>query len=215
MSSNDVADLRREYQEKILKREALCQSPIDQFRIWFEEARKAELLEPNAMSLATADASGRVSCRTVLLKAFDDKGFVFFTNYGSRKASHIEDNPHVALLFTWLPLERQLEINGRAEKIPHAESLRYFMSRPFGSRVGAWVSQQSQIISSRKLLEEKFDQMMTQFSHGEVPLPDFWGGYRVVPEEIEFWQGAPKRLHDRFRYQKSADGTWHIHRLSP
>jgi pyridoxamine 5'-phosphate oxidase len=215
MSSNDIASLRQEYREKILSQDELQANPVDQFRLWFEEAKSAECLEPNAMTLSTATREGQVSSRTVLLKAFDEWGFVFFTNYKSRKARQIAENPSVSLLFTWLPLERQVEINGTAEKISHAESLRYFMSRPLGSRIGAWVSQQSKIIPSRKLLEQKFEEVMEKFADGEVPLPDFWGGYRVNPSEIEFWQGAPKRLHDRFRYVRDEDHDWQIQRLSP
>ncbi|GAB4240216.1 MAG: pyridoxamine 5'-phosphate oxidase [Candidatus Methylacidiphilales bacterium] len=215
VDSASVAELRREYSGRGLDRESLAADPINQFRTWFEQAREANLLEPNAMTLATADRSGRVTARTVLLKAFDARGFVFFTNYGSRKATQIAENPQVALLFTWLQLERQVEITGTAEKISTAESLAYFASRPFGSRLGAWVSQQSQIIPSRKVLEMKFEEMRRKFANGDVPLPDFWGGYRVVPHSIEFWQGCPSRLHDRFLYQRDSTGTWTIARLSP
>ena len=210
----DVADLRREYSARELRREQLNPDPIAQFRVWFQEAQAASLLEPNAMTLATADARGRVTARTVLLKAFDARGFVFFTNYESVKARQMEENSQVALLFTWLPLERQLSIRGHAEKISTAESLAYFASRPFGSRLGAWVSQQSRIISSRKLLEMKFEELRQKFANGEVPLPDFWGGYRVVPDSMEFWQGAVSRLHDRFLYTHIKD-AWTIDRLSP
>ena len=210
----DVADLRREYNTRGLHREDLDKDPITQFRTWFQDAQKAALLEPNAMTLATADSTGRVTARTVLLKAFDTRGFVFFTNYESVKARQIAENSQVALLFTWLPLERQLSICGHAEKISTVESLAYFASRPFGSRLGAWVSQQSRVISSRKLLEIKFEEMRKKFANGEVPLPDFWGGYRVVPETMEFWQGAASRLHDRFLYRRLHD-SWSIERLSP
>jgi len=214
-ASPSVEDLRRDYRQRILNREDLAQNPIDQFRTWFDEACKAELTEPNAMTLATATASGFVSARTVLLKAYDNKGFVFFTNYESRKSKALEENPQASLLFPWLDLERQVEINGRAEKISTAESLSYFTKRPFGSRVGAWVSRQSSIVTSRSLLEVKFDEMMRKFKDGQVPLPDFWGGWRIVPGEVEFWQGGTNRLHDRFRYVRDDSGNWSIHRLAP
>ncbi len=209
-----IADLRREYTDRGLHRADLDPDPVAQFRKWFQEAQAADLLEPNAMALATADAKGRVTARTVLLKAFDQKGFVFFTNYNSLKAAQIAENPQAALLFNWLPLERQVSISGPVEKISTAESLAYFASRPFGSRLGAWVSQQSRVIPTRKWLEAKFEEMRKKFASGEVPLPDFWGGYRVAPETLEFWQGAASRLHDRFLYTR--DGTeWKIERLSP
>ncbi len=213
--SETIEDLRRDYRQQALDREDLHTDPVEQFRKWFMEACSAELTEPNAMTIACSDANGKVSARTVLLKAYDQKGFVFFTNYESRKSKALEQNPKAALLFPWLDLERQVEINGTAEKISTAESLAYFTKRPIGSRVGAWVSRQSSIISSRSLLETKFEEMMTKFKHGEVPLPDFWGGWRIVPEEMEFWQGRSNRLHDRFRYQLTPDGNWNINRYSP
>ncbi len=209
-----LAALRREYTTRGLRRENLHADPVEQFREWFGDASEAGLIEPNAMTLATADREGRVSARTVLLKAYDARGFVFFTNYGSRKAREMAENPNASLLFPWLGLERQVSICGAVEKISTAESLAYFASRPFGSRVGAWVSRQSEIISSRSFLEAKLDQMMQKFAKGEVPLPDFWGGYRVVPRTIEFWQGGAKRLHDRFVYERNGD-DWQIARLSP
>jgi pyridoxamine-phosphate oxidase len=211
----DPANLRENYESGALHREDLDADPVVQFRKWFEEAvASGKVCEPNAMTLATANAAGRVTARTVLLKAYDEKGFVFFTNYTSVKARQIAENPQVALLFPWLPLERQVSIQGRAERISAAESLAYFVSRPFTSRVGAWVSHQSRVISSRKLLEMKFEEMRRKFANGEVPLPDFWGGYRVVPEAVEFWQGRTSRLHDRFLYTREGGG-WRIDRLSP
>lgn len=211
----DPADLRQSYEAGELRREDLQADPVAQFRVWFDEALTCKkICEPNAMTLATADASGRVTARTVLLKAYDDKGFVFFTNYSSEKARQIGENPQVALLFPWLPLERQVSVSGRAARISAAESLAYFVSRPFSSRVGAWVSHQSSVVSSRKLLEMKFEEMRRKFANGEVPLPDFWGGYRVAPETVEFWQGRTSRLHDRFRYSRAGAG-WRIDRLSP
>ncbi|MDR1304858.1 MAG: pyridoxamine 5'-phosphate oxidase [Verrucomicrobiales bacterium] len=211
----NIANLRREYTTSGLRKEDLSPNPFDQFRQWFREAQAAGLLEPNAMSLATAGANGAVTARTVLLKAFDERGLVFFTNYESVKARQLAENPRAALLFPWLALERQVTISGPVEKISTVESLAYFASRPFGSRLGAWISQQSRVIPSRKLLELKFEEMRRKFANGEVPLPSFWGGYRVAPETIEFWQGAASRLHDRFQYSRDPRGEWVIERLSP
>jgi pyridoxamine 5'-phosphate oxidase len=209
----DVAELRRNYTRDGLRRADLAGDPVAQFRQWFGEAVAAELVEPNAMVLSTTDGH-RPSSRSVLLKAYDEKGFVFFTNYESRKAQDIAADPNVSLLFPWYPLERQVGILGRAERISAAESLAYFTSRPHGSRLGAWVSQQSAVINSRKFLEMKWDEVKRKFADGEIPLPSFWGGIRVVPTEIEFWQGRENRLHDRFRYTRSGD-VWTIERLSP
>jgi len=210
-----LSDLRQEYTRAGLRKADLSADPIAQFRKWFDEALSAGLIEPNAMTLSTATPQGKVSARTVLLKAYDTKGFVFFTNYGSRKARDLSENPHAALLFPWLGLERQVIITGMAEKISAAESAAYFISRPFGSRVGAWVSHQSQVISSRAILEAKLEELLKKFAQGGVPLPDFWGGYRIVPETIEFWQGRPNRLHDRFLYARNAEGAWTVERLAP
>ena len=215
MSSNaEIHSLRVDYKHEPLTEESLKSDPIAQFRLWFDEARASGIPEPNAMTLGTADRSGRVSCRTVLLKAYDDRGFVFFTNYGSRKAQQVAENPRAALLFPWVALARQIEIAGPVEKISAAESLAYFMSRPIGSRLGAWVSDQSQIISSRSVLLAKFEDLKNKFADGEIPKPDFWGGYRVIPETIEFWQGGGDRLHDRFLYTQK-NRTWSHVRLSP
>ena len=167
------------------------------------------------MSLATVGQDLRPRVRTVLLKIFDERGFVFFTNYESRKARQIAENENVSLLFPWLALERQVIVCGTAEKISTAESLAYFVTRPRGSQLGAWVSAQSSVITTRSLLEQKWEEMKRKFGEGQVPLPDFWGGYRVVPRDIEFWQGRPSRLHDRFSYTRQPDGTWKIERLSP
>ncbi|SDX50871.1 pyridoxamine 5'-phosphate oxidase [Marinobacter mobilis] len=210
----DIGDMRREFESEGLDRDHLDDSPIRQFEHWFHDAREAGILEPNAMSLATAGSDSQPDLRTVLLKYFDDKGFVFYTNYGSRKAGEIDQNPKAALLFPWIGLNRQVIIQGPVEKVSKAESLRYFSSRPRGSQIGAWVSEQSKVITSRGLLEQKVAEIKRRFSQGDVPLPSFWGGYRVVPERIEFWQGRPSRLHDRFEYLRQDDG-WLIQRLQP
>lgn len=212
--SPDVADLRREYCRQGLRRSTLDADPFAQFRKWINEAIAAGLPEPNAMVLSTTDGK-RPSSRTVLLKAHDGRGFVFFTNYDSRKARDIAADAHVSLLFPWFPIERQVGIIGIAEKITAAESLAYFVSRPHGSRLGAWVSHQSSVISSRTLLEMKWQEMKRKFQQGDIPLPSFWGGFRVVPSEIEFWQGRENRLHDRFRYVRDAQNAWTIERLAP
>jgi pyridoxamine 5'-phosphate oxidase len=212
----DVGNMREEYREGELNREDMASDPFRQFDLWFKEAlAKPEISEANAMTLATAGADGRVTARTVLLKAWDEKGFVFFTNYHSVKGQQIAENDQVALLFPWLPLERQVSVSGRAEKIAAAESLAYFSSRPFTSRLGAWVSDQSSIVTSRKLLEMKFEEVRQKYANGDVPIPDFWGGYRVRPETVEFWQGRTSRLHDRFLYTRKDENDWSLDRLSP
>ena len=214
----DLSDFRREYTQAGLSREDLDADPVKQFRKWFDQVCKAQLLEPNAVVVSTVrmgdNGMPQPVQRTVLLKAFDERGLVFYTNYQSAKARQIAENAQVSLLFPWLGLERQAIVEGRAEKVSMAESLKYFMSRPFGSRLGAWVSHQSSVITSRKLLELKFDEMKRKFADGKVPLPSWWGGYRVVPTRWEFWQGRPSRLHDRFQYRKS-DSSWEIERLAP
>jgi len=190
-------------------------NPFVVFGEWFNAARAAEIPECNAASLATADANGRVTCRTVLLKAWDKRGFVFFTNYTSEKARQLDENPHAALLFPWLQMSRQVEITGRAERISTAESAAYFVTRPFKSQVGAWISQQSSVITSRAMLEAKFHQMLRKFRDGKVPLPDHWGGYRIVPDTFEFWQAGAHRLHDRIQYKRAYHGDWRRVRLQP
>ncbi|MDP3850632.1 MAG: pyridoxamine 5'-phosphate oxidase [Luteolibacter sp.] len=210
----DLAEFRKEYSSRGLRREELNPDPVAQFSQWFIQATELEVHEPNAMTLATVDGTGMPYQRTVLLKYYDKDGFVFFTNYSSRKATQIAANPKCSLLFPWITLERQVIIQGHAEKISTAESLRYFASRPRDSQIGAWVSNQSEVITSRKFLMQKLSEIREKFHHGEIPLPSFWGGYRVVPEAIEFWQGGPARLHDRFLYRKHGS-DWAIERLSP
>lgn len=210
----DLAEFRKEYSDRGMHREDLHADPVRQFEKWFQQAIELQLHEPNAMTLATVDATGMPYQRTVLLKYFDANGFVFFTNYSSRKAKQIGENPKVSLLLPWIPLERQVIIQGRAERISTAESLKYFSSRPRDSQLGAWVSNQSEVITSRKFLMQKLNEIKEKFQHGEIPLPSFWGGFRVVPEMIEFWQGGPARLHDRFLYRREG-GSWAIDRLSP
>jgi len=209
----DFTNLREEFRENGLNRSKLDDNPFKQFSLWFSQAIKSGIVEPSAMSLATTDEK-EIGIRTVLLKHFDDKGFVFFTNYGSKKSQQIEVKPQAALLFPWLEIERQVKIFGSVEKIKTLESIKYFASRPKDSQLGAWASQQSTKIASRSLLINQFESMKNKFSKGEVPLPDFWGGYRVIPDSIEFWQGRESRLHDRFIYQRSENG-WNISRLSP
>lgn len=211
----NLGDLRKEYTRAGLSRSMLAAHPMDQFERWFQQALEAELNEPNAMSLATADARGMPTLRTVLLKQYNQGGFVFYTNYKSRKARQIEENSQVSLLFPWIPLERQVVVCGIAQKIPTWESLKYFISRPKGSQLGAWVSAQSSVISSRKLLEMQLEKMKQKFANGDIPLPDAWGGYRVEPQTVEFWQGRENRLHDRLQYNRNEDGSWTVERLAP
>ncbi|PIE56769.1 MAG: pyridoxamine 5'-phosphate oxidase [Desulfobulbus propionicus] len=211
----DLHQLRQDYTQAELNRNTLSPDPFAQFEKWFEEALSAELWEPNAMCLGTVNSAGQPSQRTVLLKFFDTKGFVFFTNYTSTKAREIEKNPKVSLLFPWLLLERQVIIQGTTEKISMMESARYFASRPKESQIGAWISPQSSEIDSRALLLQKLNEVKKKFSQGKIPLPDFWGGYRIRPHSFEFWQGRKARLHDRFQYRSCTDGSWSIHRLAP
>ena len=195
--------------------EELESDPIVQFEKWFREAWDENYPMPHSMSLATASAEGLPTVRTVLLKGYDSNGFVFFTNYGSRKAKQISNNPQAALLFPWVRLGRQVTVAGRVEKISKSESVQYFLSRPRGSQLSAWASAQSTVISSRAILESAFATVKRRFADGEVPLPDFWGGYRVDPDSIEFWQNRKDRLHDRFLYNRGENGAWRIDRLTP
>lgn len=206
--------MREEYGSRELRRKDMAADPIAQFDQWFAEAREVQLHEPNALTLSTVGLNGCPASRTVLMKFFDTKGFVFYTNYGSAKAKELAAIPKAALLFPWLQLERQVRIEGSVEKVSAAESLRYFASRPRESQIGAWVSDQSSVIDSRALLLNKMAELKAKFKGGDVPLPSFWGGYRVIPERIEFWQGGKGRVHDRFLYSKEGDG-WKIERLAP
>lgn len=212
----DLSQFRREYLKGGLSRSNLKGDPVLQFTEWFDQARETEISDPTAMILATVGDDGQPSQRTVLLKYYDEKGFVFFTNFESRKAREIKDNSKVCLLFVWLDLERQVRINGLASRISAAESAKYFMSRPKESQMAAWVSSQSHILSSRQILLQKFQEMKTKIGEGKVPLPSFWGGFRVEPVEVEFWQGRKSRLHDRFLYTRDQESKeWVIKRLAP
>lgn len=211
----DIADVRKDYLSRRLRRANLHADPIVQFSLWLEDAFRVGVLEPNAMSLATAWKDGQPLVRTVLLKGVDARGFVFFTNLESRKARQLAENPKASLLFPWLALERQVIATGSASRLPTVEVLKYFATRPRESQLAAWASPQSSKISSRKFLEMEWEHMKRKFGAGKVPLPSFWGGYRMKPETIEFWQGGPNRLHDRFEYTRQSDGSWTIERLAP
>lgn len=208
-------DLRRDYTLAGLLESDLDPDPIAQFRVWFADAQAAKGAEPNAMTLATADASGNPAARTVLLKGLDARGFVFYSNYASAKGSDLDVNPRAELLFYWAELERQVRIHGPVERIDRAESESYFRSRPVGNQIGALVSPQSTVIPNREYLEEAYSALEQRYQSEPVPLPEHWGGYRVIPESIEFWQGRISRLHDRLRYRRNADGGWKIQRLAP
>ena len=210
-----LSDLRREYTLAGLKESDADSNPFKQFDKWFQQALAAGLPEPNAMTLATATLDGKPSARVVLLKGFDEHGFVFFTNYESQKGRELLANPQAALVCYWIELERQVRISGRVNRVSAQESEEYFQSRPLGSQLGAWASQQSEVVGGRKTLEERLEQLTREYQTKPVPLPPYWGGYRVAPEAIEFWQGRPNRLHDRLRYTLQSNGQWLIERLSP
>ena len=210
-----LSDLRREYTLAGLKESDLDPNPFKQFDIWFQQALAAGLPEPNAMTLATATLDGKPSARIVLLKGFDEGGFVFFTNYESQKGRELLANPRAALVCYWIELERQVRISGGVSRVSVEESEEYFQSRPLGSQLGAWASQQSEVVGGRKILEDKLEQLTREYQTKPVPLPPHWGGYRVAPEALEFWQGRPNRLHDRLRYTRQSSSQWLIERLSP
>ncbi|SHE95974.1 Pyridoxamine 5'-phosphate oxidase [Fodinibius roseus] len=219
MSEDDdqekVEKIRRDYTQEVLSESSVEESPIDQFMVWFEQALSADLLDPNAMTLATATREGVPASRIVLLKGVDRDGFRFYTNYASRKGRELEENPQAALCFYWPPLERQVRIEGQVQKVSRAKSADYFRRRPRLSQLGAWASQQSSRVDSRNELEDTFREAEKRFENQEVPLPEFWGGYLLVPEYIEFWQGRKGRLHDRICYERQGEGLWEIFRLSP
>lgn len=206
---------RQEYTKGGLDRDDLDENPMVQFQRWMEQTIASGIPDANAMTLATVDANGQPSQRIVLLKQADDRGFVFFTNLASRKAHELQHNPKVSLHFPWYLLERQVKVCGVVEPLSTAEVLKYFVTRPRESQLGAWASRQSRHISSRQLLMQQFEKMKQRFGNGEIPLPDFWGGFRVLPHEIEFWQGGAHRLHDRFQYTRTPTGAWQIARLEP
>jgi pyridoxamine 5'-phosphate oxidase len=210
----DPRPLRRQYQRGALSEGELLGSPLDQFRQWFEEAHAASAPEPNAMNLATVDAEGRPDARMVLLKGVDERGFIFFTDHRSAKARELGAQAHAALVFWWYELERQVRVRGKVERLPDAAAAEYFATRPRGSQLGAWTSEQSAVISSRAALESRLEEVTARFADTEVPLPPTWGGYRVIPTEVEFWQGRPDRLHDRLRYRRDGD-EWVVERLAP
>ena len=209
-----LEDSRREYQYGRLRRESLKDSPFEQFNLWMEQAIHSDLSDPTAMCLATVNTEGKPWQRTVLLKGMDERGLMFYTNLGSRKAREMSGNPNVSLIFPWMRMDRQVIVGGQVERLTKTEVLSYFLKRPRGSQLAAWASQQSSRLSSRQALETQFIQMKEKFAAGEIPVPDFWGGYRVVPSEFEFWQGGENRLHDRFQYLRSENG-WTILRLAP
>lgn len=211
----NLADMRAQYSTVGIARDELHADPVEQFRVWFEQACQSGIPEPNAMSLATAGRDASPMVRTVLLKQFDARGFVFFTNLESRKARQLADNPQAALLFPWVALERQVMITGAVERVSIADATAYFVSRPVGSQLAAWASPQSSVISGRALLEMKWDEMKRKFADGKIPLPSFWGGYRVVPQTFEFWQGRVNRMHDRYQYRQDAGAAWVIEQLAP
>jgi pyridoxamine 5'-phosphate oxidase len=214
-NQQSIAQIRKEYKLNELTEEEVSADPFEQFDQWWQQALQSQIDEVNAMTLATVDPEGFAEARTVLLKGYTKEGFVFFTNYNSAKSRQLEANPRCSLLFFWKELERQVRITGLAERISTAESIAYFNSRPYGSKIGAWASPQSMVVAGRAWLKETFDYYAERFKHGEIPKPPHWGGYRVRPFKIEFWQGRPNRMHDRILYSQQPDGSWQIERLAP
>jgi pyridoxamine 5'-phosphate oxidase len=214
-ASRRIAEIRRTYGARRLRRADLHADPLEQFALWLNEALGAGMIEPNAMSLATAWKDGRPSVRTVLLKSLDSRGFVFYTNLESRKARQLDENPNASLLFPWLALERQVIVTGSVCRVTNSEVSSYFEIRPRDSQISAWASPQSRPIASRTILESEWEKVERTFANKKVSLPPFWGGYRVAPETIEFWQGGRRRLHDRFEYRREPNGSWRVQRLAP
>ena len=208
------AELRRAYMDQGLREDELDPNPFKQFEKWFKDAQAAKVIEPNAMALATATRDGKPAARYVLLRGLDERGFVFFTNYESSKGHELADNPRAALVFFWAEVSRQVRVEGRVEKVPAEESDKYFATRPRDSQLSAWASHQDEVIPNRAALEQKMRECSERFPNA-VPRPNYWGGYRVIPAWIEFWQGRPGRLHDRLRYTRQGDGSWKIERLAP
>ncbi|MEV0581495.1 pyridoxamine 5'-phosphate oxidase [Nonomuraea sp. NPDC050310] len=213
MDATSLPGLRRSYEGLPLLESEMAADPFAQFAIWFQEALAAGLPEPNAMVVATASAGGRPSARTVLLKGYDERGFVFYTNYESRKGRDLTENPRASLLFPWHPIRRQVRVEGSVVRLTQADSAEYYNSRPYGSRIGAWASRQSAVVRSREELDERYEKLAARWPE-EPPVPDFWGGYRVIPSEVEFWQGQTDRMHDRLRYRAAHPG-WVLERLAP
>ncbi|PZG99317.1 pyridoxamine 5'-phosphate oxidase [Streptomyces sp. NTH33] len=213
----DLASMRKHYREEGLTEAGLADTPVAQFARWFQQAAtEGRLFEPNAMVVSTADAEGRPSSRTVLLKSFDERGFVFYTNYGSRKGRDLARNPYVSLLFPWHPMARQVIVQGVARRTGRDETAAYFRTRPHGSQLGAWASAQSTVVSTRAEIDAVYAELAARYPEGEqVPVPPHWGGFRVAPRSVEFWQGRENRLHDRLRYVAEPDGGWRVERLSP
>jgi len=215
MNPEEIARLRIEYSKHTLDEESVLSTPFSQFEVWWNEVTEAKIEEPNAMILATAGTDGIPEARTVLMKGFNEDGFVFFTNYNSAKSRHLDENARCSLLFFWKEMERQVRIVGTAAKISTEETIAYFNSRPEGSKIGAWASPQSLVVAGKAWLKETFDYYRERFKHGEIPPPPHWGGYRVQPFRVEFWQGRPNRMHDRIQYSLSETGNWEIVRLAP
>jgi len=213
--TQSIADLRRDYSSESLLESDVAAHPIDQFQKWWQQVLNSNIVEPNAMTLATASGDGMPSARVVLLKGFDKEGFVFYTNYNSYKGMQLQENPKACIIFFWKELERQVRIVGLVKKVPEQESTDYFHSRPLGSQVGAVASPQSQVIPGREWLDQEYSKLMEKYKEGNVPRPSHWGGYKLVPVIVEFWQGRPSRLHDRIQYTLQENGGWKIERLAP